>query len=60
MDRTEAELQEKLAILEYTRKYGEPPPLNLKIGRRYITIWNLSLKGKQDKFDEDLREVLGL
>jgi len=60
MDRSEAELQEKLAILEYTRRYGEPPPLNLKIGRRYTTIWNLSLKGKQGKLDEDLREVLDL
>jgi len=59
----EADYQEKLAILEYTRRYGEPPPLNLKIGRRYFAIAGLGLYGESrfvDELDRELREVLGL
>ena len=58
-----AEYQEKLAILKYTNKYGEPPPLNLQVGRRYFMILGL---GELDKsrlvgeLDPDLRSVLGL
>jgi len=59
----EADYQEKLAILEYTRRYGEPPPLNLKIGRQYLATAGLGLYGKSrfaGELDRELREVLGL
>jgi len=59
----DAEYQEKLALLEYTRKYGEPPPLNLQVGRQYFEIYGLSIYGESryaDELDDDLRSVLGL
>uniref|UniRef100_A0A7J3Z931 GIY-YIG nuclease family protein n=1 Tax=Ignisphaera aggregans TaxID=334771 RepID=A0A7J3Z931_9CREN len=59
----EAEYQEKLAILEYTNKYGEPPPLNLQVGRQYFAILGLGEVNKSrvvDELDPDLRLVLGL
>lgn len=59
----EADYQEKLALFEYTRRYGEPPPLNLKVGRQYLAIVDLGLHGKSrlvGELDRELREVLGL
>lgn len=59
----EAEFQERLAIFEYTRKYGEPPPLNLQMGRRYFMILGLGILGKSrlaNKLDQDLKAILGL
>uniref|UniRef100_A0A7J2TBH3 GIY-YIG nuclease family protein n=1 Tax=Ignisphaera aggregans TaxID=334771 RepID=A0A7J2TBH3_9CREN len=59
----EAEDQEKLAILEYTSRYGEPPPLNLQVGRQYFMILGLGELGKSKlvgELDPELRLVLGL
>ncbi len=59
----DAEYQERLAFLNYTRKYGEPPPLNLQVGRYYFTIVGLGIVDKSrlvGKLDDDLRSVLGL
>jgi len=42
----EAEIQEALFLYEYTRLYGEPPPLNLKVGRQVLVILNLGVLGK--------------
>ena len=59
----EAEYQEKRAILEYTRRYGEPPPLNLRVGRQYFMMLNLGVVGKSrpvGKLDPDLQTALGL
>ena len=59
----EAEYQEKRAILEYTGRYGEPPPLNLQVGRQYFTMLNLGIVGKLrpiGKLDPDLQTALGL
>jgi len=59
----DAENQEKSALFEYTRKYGEPPPLNLQVGRQYFGIYGLSIYGESryaDELDDDLRSVLGL
>uniref|UniRef100_A0A7J3Z561 Uncharacterized protein n=1 Tax=Ignisphaera aggregans TaxID=334771 RepID=A0A7J3Z561_9CREN len=59
----EAEDQEKLAILEYTSRYGEPPPLNLQVGRQYFMILGLGELGKSKlvgELDPELRSVLGL
>ncbi|MCC6014036.1 MAG: hypothetical protein LM593_06710 [Candidatus Verstraetearchaeota archaeon] len=42
----EARDQEALLLYEYTRKYGEPPPLNLDVSREYLMILNL---GELDK-----------
>jgi len=59
----EADYQEKLALFEYTRRYGEPPPLNLRIEREYLAIWDLGIFDKSrwmDELDRELREVLGL
>ena len=59
----DAEYQERLAFLDYTRKYGEPPPLNLQVGRYYFTIVGLGIVDKSrlvGKLDDDLRSVLGL
>jgi len=58
-----AEYQEKLAILEYTNKYGEPPPLNLQVGRQYFMLLGLGELNKSrliDTLDPDLRSALGL
>jgi len=59
----EAEHQEKLAILEYTNKYGKPPPLNLAVGRQYFMVLGLGGLGMSrlvGELDPDLRSVLGL
>mgnify|MGYP000249114699 CR=1 FL=1 len=59
----EAGYQEKLAILKYTNKYGEPPPLNLQVGRQYFMILGLRELDKSrlvGELDPDLRSVLGL
>jgi len=59
----EARYQEKRAILEYTKRYGEPPPLNLQVGRRYFMMPNLGELGRSrlvGKLDLDLQTVLGL
>jgi hypothetical protein len=62
-DECEAEYQERLAILEHTRGYGEPPPLNLQVGRQYFMLLDL---GELDKsrlvgeLDPDLQLALGL
>jgi len=59
----DAEYQERLAFLDYTRKYGEPPPLNLQVGRQYFVIMELGIldiSRPVGKLDDDLRSVLGL
>ena len=59
----EAENQEKRAILKYMRRYGEPPPLNLRVGRQYFAIIGLGVYGRSrviDRLDPDLQTVLGL
>ena len=59
----EAEYQEKRAILEYTSRYGEPPPLNLQVGRQYFAIIGLGVYGRSrvvGELDHDLQAVLGL
>ena len=59
----EAGYQEKLAILKYTNKYCEPPPLNLQVERQYSMLLDLGELGKSrlvDKLDPELRSVLGL
>lgn len=59
----EAEAQEKRALLEYTRTFGEPPPLNFQIGREYFLILGLDPLGKgrlAPKSDPDLKSALGL
>uniref|UniRef100_A0A7J3ZJG6 GIY-YIG nuclease family protein n=1 Tax=Fervidicoccus fontis TaxID=683846 RepID=A0A7J3ZJG6_9CREN len=59
----EAVHQERLAILEYARRYGEPPPLNLQVGRRYFMILGLGELNRSRlsvELDPDLRSVLGL
>jgi hypothetical protein len=39
-------MQEAIAIYEYTKRYGEPPPLNLNLRRKYIAIWGIGEYGK--------------
>ena len=59
----EAKYQEKRALLEYARKYGEPPPLNFQVGRQYFAIASLGVHGKSrylGELDPDLQAVLGL
>ena len=59
----EAEYQEKLAIFECTSRYGEPPPLNLMVGRQYFMLLGLGELGKSrlvDKLDPERRSALGL
>ena len=49
--------QEKRTILEYTRRYGEPPPPNLQVGRQYFMMLNLRVVDKSrpvGKLDPDL------
>jgi len=58
-----AEYQEKRAILEYTRRYGELPPPNLQVGRQYFAIYGLGLYGRSrfvGRLDPDLQTVLGI
>jgi hypothetical protein len=38
--------QEWAAIFSYARKYGEPPPLNLEIRRRYFMILGFGILGR--------------
>ena len=62
-DEQNARHQEKAALFEYTRRYGEPPPLNLSIGRAYFMVLGLGVLGKSrlaSKLDPELREALGL
>jgi hypothetical protein len=40
------EIRKLCFYYEYTRKYGEPLPLNLNVSREYLMILNL---GKLDK-----------
>ena len=59
----EAEAQERRALLEYTRTFGEPPPLNLQVGREYFLILCLGKVGKSKlapELDPDLKSALGL
>ena len=56
-----AEAQEKRAICEYTRRYGEPPPLNLQVGRQYLAILGLAKLGKSilaPKLDPELEKII--
>jgi len=51
------------AILEYTRRHGEPPPLNFQIGRRYFMMLGLGELGGSrpvGELDPDLQTVLEL
>ncbi|MCR8463704.1 MAG: hypothetical protein QXH55_05925 [Candidatus Korarchaeota archaeon] len=55
--------QEMLALHEYTRKYGEPPPLNLQVGREYFAIVGIGKFGKSrlaPELDPEIKEVLSL
>jgi len=55
--------QEKLALLKYTRYYGEPPPLNLNVGRKYFLILGLGEVGTSrlvPKLDADIKNALGV
>jgi hypothetical protein len=57
----EAETQEALFLYEYTRLYGEPPPLNLKVGRQVLMILNLGVLGKSiiaGELDPELATLL--
>jgi hypothetical protein len=57
----EAEIQEALFLYEYTRLYGEPPPLNLKVGRQVLMVLNLGILGKSvitDELDPELAKLL--
>jgi len=59
----EARDQEALILYEYTRRYGEPPPLNLKIGREYLMILGIGRFGKSKlvgDLDPELASMLGL
>ncbi|MEM2174669.1 MAG: hypothetical protein QXI58_03480 [Candidatus Micrarchaeia archaeon] len=61
MTASNAEDQEKAALLEYTRCYGEPPPLNLQIGREYFLIIGIGKLGKSKfvvKLDTEIKNVL--
>jgi len=52
LNKQEAKKMEKEELLKYTRRYGEPPPLNLNIGRRYFM--NLgALEHYTDKNNDD-------
>jgi hypothetical protein len=55
----EARDQEALILYEYTKYYGEPPPLNLKIGRQYLMILGLG-KLKRSKLVGELDPELAL
>jgi predicted GIY-YIG superfamily endonuclease len=57
----EAEIQEALFLYEYTRLYGEPPPLNLKVGRQVLMVLNLGILGKSiltGELDPELTRLL--
>jgi hypothetical protein len=59
----EAEDQERRALLEYSRMFGEPPPLNLQVGREYFLILGLGRLSKSrlaPKLDPDLKSALGI
>jgi hypothetical protein len=60
-NKKEAEIQEALFLYEYTRLYGEPPPLNLKVGRQVLVILNLGILGKSilaGELDPELTTLL--
>jgi len=57
----EAEIQEALFLYEYTRLYGEPPPLNLKVGRQVSMILDLGRLGESvitGELDPELATLL--
>jgi len=57
----EAETQETLFLYEYTRLYGEPPTLNLKVGRRVLVNLHLGLLGNSilpGELDPELATLL--
>jgi hypothetical protein len=61
--RDKAEMQEAMAIHEYTKRYGEPPPLNLNLRRKYIAIWGIGEYGKSrvsEEIDLELAKLLGV
>jgi hypothetical protein len=53
-DEKDAELQEVLMLYRYTRCYGEPPPLNLGVGREHIG----GIRRKEHMLDPDLASLL--
>ncbi len=56
-----ADMQEKAALLEYTRRYLEPPPLNLQLGRQYYAIVGIGIVGKSRcnvPLDPDIKNML--
>ena len=59
----EARLQEARVLLEYSRRYGEPPPLNLNVGRQLSMVLGLRRLSKSllaVELDPDIRDALGL
>jgi len=59
----DAEYWEKVMLLEYTRRYGEPPPLNLNVGRKYLLIVDLGVFDESrfvEDLDPELHKALGL
>jgi hypothetical protein len=57
----DAEDQEKMALHEYVRHYGEAPPLNLQIGRKYFAILGIGELGKSKlapKLDPEIRDAI--
>jgi len=45
-DPEEARDQKMLALLLYSRRYGEPPPLNLQVSRQYLVAVNHAETGR--------------
>ena len=63
LNKGEADYYEKLMLSEYTRKYGELPPLNLQVGREYFLTLGLGKLGRsrlRGELEAELRSVLGL
>ncbi len=55
------EAQEKRTLYEYTKRYGEPPPLNLQVGRQYLAIIGLGILGKSilaPELDPELKDII--
>jgi hypothetical protein len=50
----DAKLQEVLMLYRYTRCYGEPPPLNLGVGKEHIE----GIRRKEHMLDPDLASLL--
>jgi hypothetical protein len=62
-DEKEARIQEALALYEYTKRYGEPPPLNLNIARHRLLILDVGMVDKSiitERLDFELASILGL